>query len=85
MAHLSVWLVHVWLETGCPGTGWLAAGWKATACVEGMGAMGVAGVLEVEERLVVLVEKLDGTFNCLLKTWELWSMLSKLVVCLLIL
>ena len=50
-----------------------------------MGAMGVAGMLEVEEWLVVLVEILDGTFDCLLKEWELWAMLSKVVVCLLIL
>ena len=80
-----MWLVHVWLEVGCPGAGWLAAGWKSAAWVEGMGAMGVAGMLEVEEWLGVLVEKLDGTFDCLLKDWEIWSMLSKLVVCLLIL
>ena len=85
ITHLSVWLVHVWLEVGCPGAGWLASGWKSTAWVEGMGAMGVAGMLEVEEWLVVLVEILDGTFDCLLKDWELWSMLLKLVVCLLIL
>ena len=45
MTHLSMWLVHVWLETDCLGAGWLAAGWKsATAWVEGMGAMGVAGM-----------------------------------------
>ena len=85
ITHLSMWLVHVWLEVGCPGAGWLAAGWKSAAWVEGMGAMGVAGMLEVEEWLVVLVEILDGTFDCPLKGWELWSMLSKLVVHLLIL
>ena len=48
-----------------------------------MVAMGVAGMLEVEELLVDLVEKLDGTFDCLLKAWEFWSMLLKLVLCLL--
>ena len=67
MTHLSMWLVHVWLETGCLGAGWLAAGWKTAAWVEGVGAMGVAGTLEVEELLVDLVEKLDGTFDCPLK------------------
>ena len=80
MTHLSVWLVHVWLEVGC-----LGAGWKSAAWVEGVGAMGVAGMLEVEEWLVVLVEILDGTFDCLFKELELWSMLLKLVVYLLIL
>ena len=80
-----MWLVHVWLEVGCLGAAWLATGWKPPAWVEGMGAMGVAGMLEVEEWLVVLVEMLDGTFDCLLKAWELLSMLSKLVVHLLIL
>ena len=79
-----MWLVHVWLEVGCLDAGWLAVGWKSAAWVEGMGAMGVAGMLEVEERLVVLVEILDGTFDCLLKELELWSMLLKLVVHLLI-
>ena len=49
MTHLSVWLVHVWLETDCLGAGWLAAGWKSAAWVEGMGAMEVTGMLEVEE------------------------------------
>ena len=53
-------MVHVWLETSCLGTGWLAAGWKSAAWVEGVGAMGVAGMLEVEEWLVDLVEKLGG-------------------------
>ena len=47
--------------------GWLAAGWKTAAWVEDVGAMGVAGTLEVEELLVDLVEKSDGTFDCLLK------------------
>ena len=42
--------------------------------------MGVAGMLEVEELLVDLVEKLDGTFDCPLKAWKLWSMLPKLVL-----
>ena len=30
-------------------TGWLVAGWKTAAWVEGVGAMGVTGMLEVEE------------------------------------
>ena len=49
MTHLSMWLVHVWLEAGCLGAGWLAAGWKTVAWVEGVGAMDVAGTLEVEQ------------------------------------
>ena len=56
ITHLSMWLVHVWLEVGCLGAGWLAAGWTSPTWVEGMGAMGVAGMLQVEEWLVVLVE-----------------------------
>ena len=64
MTHLSMWLVHAWLVTDCLGIGWLAAGWKSAAWVEGMGAMGVAGMLEVEEWLVVLEKKLHGTFDC---------------------
>ena len=71
------------MEADCLGAGRLAAGWKSAVWVEGMVAMGVAGMLEVEELLVDLVEKLDGTFDCLLKDWEFWSMLSKLVLCLL--
>ena len=85
ITHLSMWLVHVWLETDCPGARWLATGWKSAVWVEGVGTMGVAGMLVVEEWLVVLVEMLDGTFDCLLNAWELWLMLSKLLVCLLIL
>ena len=83
ITHLSMWLVLVWLEVGCLAAGWLAAGWKSAVWVEGVWAMGVPGMLEVEERLVVLVVNLDGTFDCLLKELELWSMLSRLVVCLL--
>ena len=44
-----MWLVLVWLVAGCPGIGWLAAVWKCAVWVEGVGAMGVAGTLEVEE------------------------------------
>ena len=68
ITHLSMWLVHVWLvlvlvlEEGSLGAGWVAATW-----VEGVGAMGVAGTLEVVEVEVGLVENLDGTFGCLLK------------------
>ena len=80
MTHLSMCLVLVWLKVGCLGAVWLAAGWKSAVWVEGVGAMGVAGMLKVGEWLVVLVENLDGTFDCLLKALELQSMLSKLVV-----
>ena len=60
--------------------------WVEVCCVGGrLGAMGVAGMLEVGEWLVVLVENLDGTFDCPLKALELWSILSKLEVRLLIL
>ena len=45
LTHLSMWLVHVCLETGCPGVGWLATGWMTAVWVEGVGAMGVAGML----------------------------------------
>ena len=75
ITHLSMWLVHVWLVLGVGGLG---AGWVAAVCVEGVGAMGVAGTLEVVEVVVDLVENLDGTFGCL-------PVLSKLGVCLLIL
>ena len=63
-----MWLVHVWLvlvlvlEEGSPGAGRVATVW-----VEGVGAMGVAGMLEVVEVVRGLVENLDGTFGCLLK------------------
>ena len=68
LTHLSMWLIHVWLvlvlmlDEGSP-----AAGWVATAWVEGVGAMGVAGMLEVVEDGVDLLENLDGTFGCPLK------------------
>ena len=59
ITHLSMWLVHVWLvlDGGSPGAGWVAAAW-----VEGVGAMGVAGTLEVVEVEVELVENLDILF-----------------------
>ena len=50
------------LEEGSPGAGWVATAW-----VEGVGAMGVAGMLEVVEAGVGLAENLDGTFGCPLK------------------
>ena len=80
ITHLSVWLVHVWLvlDCGSPGAGCVAAAW-----VEGVGAMGVAGTLEVVEVGVELVENLDGTFGCLLRVFELLLVLLKLWVCLL--
>ena len=84
ITHLSMWLVHVWLvlvlEEGAPG-----AGQVATVLVEGVGAMGVAGTLEVMDVEVGLVENLDGTFGCPLKVLLPLSLLSKLGVCLLIL
>ena len=83
MTHLSMWLVLEWLEVGCPPAGWLAAGCESAMWVEGVGAMGVAGTVGMEEWLVVLVVMLDGTFDCLLKALEFWSVLWKLVVCLL--
>ena len=82
ITHLSMWLVHVWLVLD---GGSLGAGWVATAWVEGVGAMGVAGTLEVVEVGVELVENLDGTFGCLLKVLDSLSRLLKLGVHLLIL
>ena len=82
ITHLSMWLVHVWLvlDGGSPGAGCVATAW-----VEGVGAMGVAGTLEVVEVGVELVENLDGTFGCPLKVFELLLVLSKWWVHLLIL
>ena len=57
--------------------GSLGAGSAATAWVEGVGVMGVAGALKVVEAVVELVVKLDGTFGCQLKVSETWSVLSK--------
>ena len=53
------------LEEGSPGAGWVAAAW-----VEGVGTMGVTGMLEVVEVGVDLVENLDGTFGFPLKALE---------------
>ena len=50
--------------------GSLGAESVATAWVEGVGVLGVAGTLEVVEAVVELVVKLDGTFGCLLKMLE---------------
>ena len=61
----------------------LGAGWVAAVWVEDVGAMDVAGMLEVVEVGLGLVENLDGTFGCPLKVSL--PMLSKLGVCLLIL
>ena len=49
--------------------------------VEGVGAMGVAGTVDCQDAGVEVLEKLDGTFGCLLKVFSR-SMLSKFVVCL---
>ena len=45
--------------------------------MEFVGAMGVAGTLEVMEDVEGLGELLDGTFGCLLKLSEMRSMWSK--------
>ena len=50
--------------------------------LEGVGAMGVAGTVDWLEAVVEVLEKLDGTFQCLLKLLCCRLMLLKLVVCL---
>ena len=64
-------MVGCWLEVCCVG-----GRYRGHGCGRNTGSGGM---------LVVLVEILDGKFDCPLKELELWSMLSKLVVCLLIL
>ena len=87
MTHLSVWLVHVLLvlDEGTLGAGGMATGLVSAAWVEGVGAMGVAGMLKFVEVEVDLVENLDGTFGCLFKVFKSLPVLLKLGVCLLIL
>ena len=51
--------------------------WVVVVLMEGVGAMGVAGTLEVMEGVEGLGELLDGTFGCPLKLSELQSMWSK--------
>ena len=65
-----------WMKVAWVLGGW-SAGWVSTAWVEGEGAMGVAGMLEVVEVVVDLVENLDGTFGCPLKVLELLLVLIK--------
>ena len=85
ITHLSVWLVHVWLLLVLALGGSPGAESVATAWVECVGVLGVAGILEVVEAVVELVVKLDGTFGCLLKVSGTWSVLPKKRVHLLIL
>ena len=74
-------LVHV-ICTCIPGAGgWgLGAGLVATVLMEGVGTMGVAGMLVEVEVVVEVVEKLDGTFGCLLKVLGSLSILPLLLV-----
>ena len=55
ITHLSMWLVHVWLWLVLPLGGGPGAESVATAWVEGVGVLGVAGTLEVVEAVVELV------------------------------
>ena len=50
------------LGPGC----WVGAG----AVLVGVGAMGVAGTVDWLEAGVEVLEKLDGTFGCLLKVFS---------------
>ena len=67
MTHLLVQslVLHVSLELrcGCPG---VAVG-AGSALEEGVGAMGVAGTAGLLLACKEVLEKLDGTFRCLLK------------------
>ena len=77
ITHLSMWFLHVCgllmlLLVVFP---WV--GRVAIALVEGVGAMDVAGTLELVEEVEDLGEILDGTFGCPLKLLELRSMWSK--------
>ena len=66
ITHLLVQSVHVWLvlEGGSPG-----AGFVSTVLMEGVGAMGVAGMLVEVEVVVEVLEILDGMFGCPLKVF----------------
>ena len=79
ITHLLVWSVHVllWLEGGSPG-----AGLESVVLLEGVGAMGMAGTVVGLEVVVEVLEKLDGTFWCLLKVF-LWLILLRFAACLL--
>ena len=67
ITHLLVQSVHVslWLEGESLGTGL-----ESVVLVEGVGAMGVAGAVVWPEAGVEVLEKLDGTFQCLLKVFR---------------
>ena len=67
ITHLLVWSIHVllWLDDGS-----LGAGLESDVLVEGVRAMGVAGTEVGLEAVLGVLEKLDGTFWCLLKV--LW-------------
>ena len=66
ITHLLVQSVHVWLvlEGVSPG-----AGLVFVVLLEGVGAMGVAGMLVGVEAVVEVLDILDGTFGCLLKVF----------------
>ena len=77
ITHLSVWSVHVWLVME---GGSLVAGLVSTMLMQGVGAMGVAGMLVEVEVAVEVLEILDGTSGCVLKAFGLLSMLPLLLV-----
>ena len=77
MTHLSVWSLLLLELYGLLLVGFAWVDWVVVVLVEGVGAMSVAGTLEVMEGVEGLGELLDGTFGCLLKPLELQSMLSK--------
>ena len=60
--------------------GSLGAGLVSTVPMEGVGAMGMAGMLVEVEAVVEVVKILDGTFGCLLKVLGLLLMLPLLLV-----
>ena len=67
ITHLLVWslAVHVSLELKGGSLGAMLG--TETVLMEGLGAMGVAGTTGLLEVEVEVLEKLDGTFQCLLK------------------
>ena len=73
-----MWSVHVWLVLE---GGSLGAGLVSIVLLEGVGIMGVAGMVVGLEAVLEVLDILDGTFGCLLKVF--WSMFLLLWVCLL--
>ena len=71
ITHLSTWSLHVCGLLGLPLVVFVWVELVMVALVEGVGAMGVAGMLEVMEDVEGLGELLDGTFGCPLKLLEL--------------